>query len=79
MNLCIKLLSDDPEFLIINTYTGGLSGTIISNVLRFSIEKSRQDLIKKGKIISDEIGIKMKDKDVVLPCGITTKWEVNNG
>ena len=75
LSLCIKLLSDEPAFVIINTYTGGLSGTIIANLLKMKLEEQRKDLIKKGTIISDEIGIKMEKSELVLPCGITTKWE----
>lgn len=75
LELCVKLLSDDPAFVIINTYTGGLSGTIISNLLKMKLEEQRKDLIKKGTIVSDEIGIKMENSEFVLPCGITTKWE----
>jgi len=75
LSLCIKLLSDKPAFVIINTYTGGLSGTVISNLLNMKLEESRKDLIKDGKITTDEIGIKMENRDCVLPCGITTKWE----
>ena len=36
---------------------------------------NRKDLIKKGRIVTDEIGIKMENSSFVLPCGITTKWE----
>ena len=36
---------------------------------------ARADLLKKGHIVSDEIGIKQENKEIVLPCGITTKWE----
>lgn len=69
IELCGQLLSDEAMFMIINTYTGGLSGTIISNVVRHSIAKS----IKS--ISFDEIGLKQKDSDEFLPCGITTICE----
>ena len=75
LGLCIKLLSDDASFVIINTYTGGLSGTVISNLLKMKLEDERKDLLKCGVIVTDEIGIKMESCTVVLPCGITTKWE----
>ena len=73
--LCTKLLTDDPAFVIINTYTGGLSGTVITDLLQIVLENNRADLLKKGHIVSDEIGIKQENKEIVLPCGITTKWE----
>ena len=75
LNLCIKLLSESPLFVIINTYTGGLSGTVISNLLKMKLEDLRKDLVKSGIIDNYEIGIKMEKSTVVLPCGITTKWE----
>lgn len=75
IDLCIALLSENPLFFIINTYTGGLSGNIISTLLKISFEKNRRELLLKGKIDTNEIGIKMENSEFVLPCGITTKWE----
>lgn len=74
--LCCRLLSDNPIFFNINTYTGGLSGTVISNVLRMAINENAKHISNKGKIVTDEIGIKMSDSTLMLPCGITTKWEM---
>lgn len=70
IELCSKLLSKDAMFMIINTYTGGLSGTVISNVVRHAIKD-----IKIKNISFDEIGLKQKDSDEFLPCGITTICE----
>ena len=70
VNLCGKLLSDDPLFMMINTYTGGLSGTIISNLVTKSVEDRN---IKK--ISFDEIGLKQKNTNIFLPAGITTICE----
>lgn len=76
VDLCVSLLSDKPILFAINTYTGGLSGTVISNVLSLVMNKKRPDLLKKANVVTDEIGIKMKDSNLILPCGITTKWEI---
>lgn len=67
---CNKLLSDKPLFIMINTYTGGFSPTIIKNALNKAINTK-----KIKNIISDEIGIKQKDRDIYLPCGMTTICE----
>ena len=75
LELCIKLLTDQPAFIVINTYTGGLSGTVIQNLLKMKLEEQRKDLVKSGNFITDEIGLKMEKSNLVLPCGITTKWE----
>ena len=76
VELCLEVLSDKPIMFAINTYTGGLSGTIIANLLTLAMQDKKPDLINKGKVVTDEIGIKMKDSNMVLPCGITTKWEI---
>lgn len=70
IELCAELLSKDAMFMIINTYTGGLSGTIISNVVRHAIKNK-----KISNLSFDEIGLKQKDSEEFLPCGITTICE----
>jgi len=65
---CSELLSDEPLLFLINSYTTGLSMTVLENVLNLTIKK-------KGKISSDEIGLPMKDSDLILPCGIYARWE----
>ena len=70
LEICSKVLSSNPLAVIINTYTGGLSGTIIENVAKINFEKNN---VKK--IYYDEIGLKQKNNDIVLPCGITTICE----
>ncbi|MBQ8044016.1 MAG: class I SAM-dependent methyltransferase [Clostridia bacterium] len=75
LKLCVKLLSEKPAFIVINTYTGGLSGTVIQNLLKMKLEDERKDLVKYGNFVTDEIGLKMENSNLVLPCGITTKWE----
>lgn len=66
---CTKLLSDKPLLFIINSYTTGLSNTVIENILH-------KTLTKEGTITSTELGIKAKN-NLILPCGNTTRWEVN--
>lgn len=74
--LCAQLLSDNPIFFNINTYTGGLSGTVISNVLKMAIDEYAVHISNKGKIVTNEIGIKIEESSLMLPCGITTRWEI---
>ncbi len=66
----INLLSDDPLFLIINTYTTGYSCTTIENVLRRCLDNSNL----KMNTSAEEIGLKIEDSDYFLPCGYTTRW-----
>lgn len=68
--MCSQILSDDPIFFLVNSYTGGLSGTVVKNALKLALKEDNFD-----NISSTEIGLPMKNSDLVLPCGITTKWE----
>ncbi len=68
VELCSKILSDDPLFFLINSYTTGLSSTILANVLSLTIKK-------KGKITAGEIGLPMSNSKLLLPCGIYGRWE----
>lgn len=70
INLCLDVLSTDPLFFLINSYTTGLSPKVLENILNLTVGKKY-----KGIISSDEIGIKMEDSSLVLPCGIYGRWE----
>ena len=69
IKLCSKVLSDDPLFFLVNSYTTGISSTVIENILKMDLK------IKKGKYSSGEIGLPMTDSKLTLPCGIFAKWE----
>ncbi len=65
-----KILSDNPLFFFLNSYTGGLSPTILNYMVR-------QCVLPKnigGSIYTEEIGLKVTARDIVLPCGATTVW-----
>ena len=44
--------------------------TVLENVLNLTVNKKYN-----GKVSSDEIGLPMKDSDLILPCGIYARWE----
>lgn len=67
---CTELLSDDPIMFLINSYTTGLSMTVLKNVLSLTVNKKYS-----GYIDIDEVGIQMEDSELVLPCGIYARWE----
>ena len=70
VELCSELLSDDPILFLINSYSTGLSKTILENILQLTINSKYE-----GIISSDELGIECKDSNLVLPCGIYARWE----
>ncbi len=67
---CTELLSDDPIMFLINSYTTGLSMTVLKNVLSLTVNKKYS-----GYIDTDEVGIQMENSELVLPCGIYARWE----
>lgn len=70
VELCMEILSDDPLFFIVNSYTTGLSMEVMNNVLKLTLGKKYS-----GKIYSEEIGLPIKNSNIVLPCGIVTRYE----
>ena len=73
IEICCEILSDDPLFFLINSYTTGLSSTVLSNLLTMTVDK-----VCKGKITCGEIGLPIKENDLILPCGIYGRWEEND-
>ena len=63
LKLCQDLLSEKPLFMLVNSYSG-LSPILLENMLKLVNKR------KNIKIISDEIGLPIKNKDLILPCGI---------
>ena len=69
VELCTQVLSDEPLFFLINSYTTGISSKVLANLLELNMKKYN------GKITSGEIGLPMKNSKLVLPCGIYGRWE----
>ena len=67
---CVKILSDKPLFFLINSYTTGLSAEILKNILTMTLKKKFG-----GKVSADEIGLPMSASGLVLPCGISGRWQ----
>ena len=55
-----KVLSDNPLFVLISSYTTGLQASVLSNILQL--------VFGQGNIDADEIGLPTKE-NIVLPCG----------
>ncbi len=70
VELCSNVLSDNPLFFLINSYTTGISSKVLENILNLTINKKY-----KGKTTSGEIGLPMENSSLVLPCGIYGRWE----
>ena len=70
VKLCMNVLSDEPLFFLINSYTTGISSQVLENILRININKNLN-----GNFSNGEIGLPMKNSNLILPCGIYGRWE----
>lgn len=68
---CMKILSGNPLFFLINSYTTGLSASVLYNILSLTVKRRYG-----GVIEADELGIPMRAKPgLYLPCGISGRWQ----
>lgn len=69
VDLASQVLSDKPLMVLINSYTTGLSPSVMSYILGSTVSK------KFGGVVScDEIGLKTTETDMALPCGASAIW-----
>ena len=69
LQLVSGVLSDEPLFFIINSYTTGLAPSVLTCLLD-SVVKPRFG----GQTVSDELGLPVTSSGLVLPCGATGRW-----
>ncbi len=72
VNICLDILSDKPLFFLINSYTTGLSSTVLFNILKLTVNRKYD-----GKITCGEVGLPITNGELILPCGIYGRWECN--
>lgn len=70
IELCSQLLSNDSKFLVLNSYTAGLSPSVMKYILSSVIVPKFG-----GTVTCDEIGIPVSCSNLVLPCGSTAIWQ----
>ena len=71
VELTSKVLSDDPLFVIINSYTTGLAPSVLGYIMD-SIFRPRFG----GHSECGELGLPVTDSGLTLPCGATGRWAV---
>ena len=69
VKLCTQILSDDPLFFLINSYTTGLQPAVLAYMLGTVMKKY------DGIVTADEIGLPVSSNGLVLPCGASGRWE----
>lgn len=69
VNDCRQVLSDNPLFFLINSYTTGLQPTVIENILKINLQGLG------GSFESYELGLPTQENNIILPCGCSGLWK----
>lgn len=68
IRLCAKLLSDDPLFFLVNSYTTGLAPAVLTYMIATELKPFH------GTVDSQEVGLPVTASGLVLPCGASGRW-----
>lgn len=69
VELCEKVLSDNPLFFLINSYTTGLQPQVMKNILQKTVKFKHG-----GRVEAYEVGLNTLEDGVILPCGNSAIW-----
>ncbi len=69
VKLCTQILSDQPLFFLINSYTTGLQPAVLAYLLGTEMKPFG------GHVSAEEIGLPVTENGLVLPCGASGRWE----
>ena len=69
IKLCTQLLSENPLFFLINSYTTGLQPAVLAYMLGTELKSFR------GNVDAQEIGLPVSESGLILPCGASGRWE----
>lgn len=64
-----KLLTDDPLFFVINSYTTGFSSVVTENILKICLG------VKSGNYEAADLVLPVENQQIYLPCGTTARWQ----
>lgn len=69
LELVSGVLSKNPQFIILNSYTTGLAPSVLTYIMETIFSKKFG-----GHTVSDELGLPVSESGLVLPCGATGRW-----
>ena len=69
IQICSQVLSDDPLFFLLNSYTTGLQPAVLTYMLETILTPKFG-----GHVVSDEVGLPVSKNGLVLPCGASGRW-----
>jgi len=64
-----QLLSDQPLFFLVNSYTTGLAPLVLRDILGLAIRPRHG-----GQVEAEELGLPATQRELILPCGATGRW-----
>lgn len=70
IRLCSQILSSDPLFYLVNSYTTGLQPAVLAYMIQLAVGKKFG-----GCVEADEIGLPVSSNGLVLPCGASGRWK----
>ncbi len=72
VELVSGVLSNQPLFVILNSYTTGLAPSVLTYILQTVIGGKFG-----GRTVSDELGLPVTQTGLALPCGATGRWTIH--
>ena len=70
---CTQILSEQPLCMVVNSYTTGLSPAVVANMLGLTVAKKWG-----GSFQCEELALPIRGSKLVLPCGSTGRWSLND-
>lgn len=70
IKLCAELLSEQPLFFLVNSYTTGLQPAVLTYMIATALERYH------GTVSAEEVGLPVSSNDLVLPCGASGRFEL---
>ena len=72
VSLTASILSDDPLFFLINSYTTGLSPAAMQYILGLTVVSKHG-----GEVLASELGLPVTQTGFPIPCGASARWQSN--
>lgn len=69
IELCKGVLSERPLFFLVNSYSTGLSASVMAYMVHQTIGKTFG-----GQVVADEIGLPVEEQNINFPAGATARW-----
>ena len=69
--LCEQLLSDNPLFFLVNSYTTGLAPAVLTYMISTEIVSKHSGYVESG-----EVGLPVSTTGLILPCGAAGRWQI---